>query len=172
MRISVWPESACSMDDPTLRDPPGRKANAMFCVSAHDLPTVRIAQGGGSMTPIVAGIAVVAMVLAGTAQPPTPAEGAGKRVETESYTGPKEVARCIAYNISKKMPELRVRSSAAETPDDRGYLVLTTSQETPATFGVIRIDRSAEGTHLTTWLPERSLSAAPEVIARKLVAGC
>jgi hypothetical protein len=94
-------------------------------------------------------------------------------VESESYTGPKEIARCIAYNITKKMPELRIRQYSGDSADERGYLILTTTEASPTTFGVIRVDRRAAGTHLTTWLPDRSYSAAPAAaIAQRLVAGC
>jgi hypothetical protein len=98
--------------------------------------------------------------------------GSGARVESESYTGPKEITRCIAYNITKKMPDLRIRQYSGESPDERDYLILTTTEATPTTFGVIRLDRSEAGTHVTTWLPDRSLSAAPGDIAHRLVAGC
>ena len=139
------------------------------------------------MTPIIPVIAVVAILLSGTttkssetkpadakaaeAKPAEPA-ASGARVESESYTGPREVARCIAYNISKKMPELRVRQQSGESSDEHGYLILTTAEGSPTTFGVIRVDRNAAGTHLTTWLPDRSLTAAPEDIAHRLIAGC
>jgi hypothetical protein len=124
------------------------------------------------MTPAVAGIVVVALALAGMTQAPTESTVAGKRVESDSYTEPKALARCIAYNITKKMPELQVRSNPGDSPNDAGYLILTAAEPSPTTFGVIRIDRSEGGSHLTTWLPDRSLSAAPEDIARKLIAGC
>jgi hypothetical protein len=93
-------------------------------------------------------------------------------VESDSYTAPSVIARCIAYNINKKMPELRVRSNPGDSPNESGYLILTAVEPSPTTFGVIRIDRSEAGSHLTTWLPNSSLSAAPEDIARKLIAGC
>jgi hypothetical protein len=124
------------------------------------------------MTSAIAGIAIAALLLFGTTQTPTESAGAGKRVESDSYTGPTEIARCIAYNINKKMPELRVRNVAGNSPNESGYLILTVPEPLPTTFGVIRVDRSEAGSHLTTWLPDRSLTAAPEEIARKLVAGC
>jgi hypothetical protein len=45
-------------------------------------------------------------------------------------------------------------------------------EPSPTTFGVIRVDQSESGSHLTTWLPDSSLSAAPAAIAQKLIAGC
>lgn len=124
------------------------------------------------MTPAIAGIAIAAILLSGTTQTPTEATGAGSRVESDSYTGPREITRCIAYNINKKMPELSVRNRAGDSPDESGYLILTAAEPSPTTFGVIRVDRSETGSHLTTWLPGRNLAAAPEDIARKLIAGC
>ena len=124
------------------------------------------------MTPLIAGIAIAALVLAGTSETPTESPDPGRRVESDSYTGPKEIARCIAYNINRKMPELRVRKHAGESPDESGYLILTAVEPLPTTFGVIRVDRRDTGSHLTTWLPNISLAAAPEDIARKLITGC
>lgn len=124
------------------------------------------------MTPAIAGIAIAALLLSGTTQTPTESTGAGMRVESDSYTGPREIARCIAYNINKKMPELHVRNRAGDSPDESSYLILTATEPSPTTFGVIRVNRRETGSHLTTWLPDRSLSAAPEDIARKLIAGC
>ncbi len=124
------------------------------------------------MTSAIAGIVIAALLLFGSAQTPTDSTGAGKRVESESDTEPTRAARCIAYNINRKMPELRVRNVAGESPDESGYLIVTIPEPLPTTFGVIRIDRSEAGSHLTTWLPDRVLTAAPEEIARKLVAGC
>lgn len=124
------------------------------------------------MSSAIAGIAIAALVYFGTTQAPTESASAGKRVETDSYAEPTKVARCIAYNINRKMPELRVRNVAGDSPEEGGYLVLTLPEPSPTTFGVIRVDRSEEGSHLTTWLPEASLTAAPEAIARRLVAGC
>lgn len=125
------------------------------------------------MTPAIAGIAIVAIILSGTADTPTASSRSGARVEIASFTAPREVARCIAVNINRKMPELRVRTVAGDSPDDGGHIVVTAPEPSYATFGVIRIDPSDEGSRLTTWLPDRSLAAAaPEVLARRLVAGC
>jgi len=124
------------------------------------------------MAPAIAGIAVVAVVLAAMNHAPTEEAGAGKRVESDSYTAPTPVARCIAYNITKKMPDLRVRSNPGASVDDPGYLIVTAPEPSPRTIGVIRIEQSETGSHLTTWLPVASRSAAPEDIARRLVAGC
>lgn len=124
------------------------------------------------MTPTIAGIAIAALLLSGTTQTPTEPASAGSRVESDSYTAPRQVARCIAYNIRKKLPELRVRDQAADSPDESGYLILTAAEPSPTTFGVIRVDRRETGSHLTTWLAGRNLTAAPEDVARKLVAGC
>lgn len=124
------------------------------------------------MTPTIAGMAIAALLLSGTTQTPPESAGAGMRVESDSYTSPREVARCIAYNINRKMPELRVRNRAGDSPGESGYLILTAAEPSPTTFGVIRVDPRETGSHLTTWLPDRSLSAAPEDIARKLIAGC
>lgn len=118
------------------------------------------------------GLALLAIALAGYALAPQEPADAGKRAESDSYTGPKEVARCIAYNINKKMPNLRVRNRTGEAPDESIFLVLTDLEPSPATFGVIRVDPSESGSHLTTWLRNTSLSAAPEGIAQKLIAGC
>ncbi len=125
------------------------------------------------MTPAIAGIAIIAIVLSGTADTPTASSSVGARVEIESFTAPREVARCIAVNIHRKMPELRVRTVAGESPEEGGHIVVTAPEPSFATFGVIRIDPSEEGSRLTAWLPDRSLAAAaPEVLARRLVAGC
>jgi hypothetical protein len=120
-------------------------------------------------TPAAAAVAEV------PASEPVPEEtvGAGHRVESDSYTGPKAIARCITFNINRKMPELRVRHHADESPDEGGFLILTSAEPSPTTFGVIRIVRSQTGSRLTTWLPEKSISTLPpEEIARRLVAGC
>lgn len=136
------------------------------------------------MTPaIAAGLAFIAVALAGNSHnPPAPAnDGAqqpaeaaspGKRIESDSYTPPAALMRCLAYNINRKMPELHVRNRPAESPDEDGYLILTRDEASPATFGVIRIARSEDGSHLTTWLSPAGLPAAPEAVARRLVAGC
>lgn len=109
---------------------------------------------------------------ASTEQTAAPSPGPGRWIETESYTAPSPVARCIAVNIQRKMPELQVRNQPAESPEGRGYLILTTTEPSPATFGVIRVEGREGGSHLTTWLPERSLTMAAEDLARRLVAGC
>lgn len=124
------------------------------------------------MTITTVGLALVALVLSGNALVPTAAPDAGKRVESDSDTGPIALARCITYNINRKMPDLQVRNRAGDAAANSIYLVLTRSEQTPTTFGVIRVEQSATGSHLTTWLPERSLSAAPDTLARRLVAGC
>jgi hypothetical protein len=137
------------------------------------------------MTTALAGIALVALAIFGATQAPPPADGAksadssgadgppvGRRVEIDSFTEPDKVARCIEANVSRKLPQLQVRRIGGETQDQTGYLVLTESAPAPITFGVVRVDRSDEGSHLITWLPDRSLTAAPEVIARRIVAGC
>ena len=118
------------------------------------------------------GLAFLAMVLSGFALAPPESTGPGKRVETDSYTGPAEIARCITYNINKKMPELLVRNRANDSLGGSIYLILTNKEQPPATFGVIRVDQSETGSHLTTWLPSKSLSTAPSEIAQKLIAGC
>lgn len=123
-------------------------------------------------TPAIAGIAIAVLLLSGTTETPTESPGPGNRVESDSYTDPREIARCIAYNINRKMPELRVRNNGGDSADESRYLILTATGSVPTTFGVIRVDRSETGSHLTTWLPDRSLTSAPEAIARKLVAGC
>lgn len=124
------------------------------------------------MTPAIAGLAIAALLLSGTTPTPSAAPGVGARVESDSDTAPREVSRCIAYNIGRKMPELRVRNHPAGAPDEDGYLILSTAAPSPRTFGVIRVERSAAGSHLTTWLPAGSLSAVPADIAHKLIAGC
>lgn len=114
----------------------------------------------------------MALLLSGPTPAPTEPTGTGQRVESDSYTGPKQIARCIAHNVNKKMPELHVRHRAGDASDESGYLILTATAPLPSTFGVIRVDRHDTGSRLTTWLPDRSLTAAPEDIARKLIAGC
>ncbi len=121
-------------------------------------------------------IALIALVLAGLAlapadsPAPAPAADPGKRVESDSFTAPPELARCIAYNISRKMPHLSVRQRSDATTDDRILLVL--SAPGPETFGVIRLEPDESGSKLTTWLAGRDLAAAPEAVAKRLVAGC
>jgi hypothetical protein len=121
-------------------------------------------------------IALIALVLAGfamaPAESPAPATVAdpGKRVESDSFTAPPELARCIAYNINRKMPHLSVRQRGDATTDDRILLVL--SAPGAETFGVIRLEPDEGGSKLTTWLAGRDLAAAPEAVAKRLVAGC
>ena len=131
-------------------------------------------KGGGIMaTPE---IALIALVLAGFAMAPAespapaPAADPGKRVESDSFTAPPELARCIAHNISRKMPHLSVRQRSDATADDRILLVL--SAPGAETFGVIRVAADQGGSKLTTWLAASELPAAPEVVAKRLVAGC
>lgn len=94
----------------------------------------------------------------------------GRRVESDSFTAPPELARCIAHNISRKMPHLSVRQRNDATADDRILLVL--SAPGTETFGVIRVAADESGSKLTTWLAASELPAAPEVVAKRLVAGC
>lgn len=94
----------------------------------------------------------------------------GRRVESDSFTAPPELARCIAHNISRKMPHLSVRQRSDATADDRILLVL--SAPGAETFGVIRVAADESGSKLTTWLAASELPAAPEIVARRLVAGC
>jgi len=118
------------------------------------------------------GIAFLALALAGYALTPSEPASPGKRVESESFTEPAKLARCITYNINRKMPKLSVRNRPADTTDEGIFLVLTSMEPSPTTFGVIRVEQSESGSHLTTWLPDSSLSAAPADIAQKLIAGC
>jgi hypothetical protein len=145
-------------------------------------------------------IALLAMVIAGLAMTPTespsPAASAGsaptaeavapasppassgqtanldpgKRVESDSFTAPPQLARCIAHNINRKMPHLSVRQRSDATTDDRILLVLSAPDR--ETFGVIRLEPDEGGSKLTTWLAGRDLAAAPEAVAKRLVAGC
>ena len=118
------------------------------------------------------GLALLAIALAGYALSPAESTDPGKRAESDSYTDPARLARCITYNINKKMPHLHVRNRAGDTDDESIFLILTRMDPAPTTFGVIRVDQSESGSHLTTWLPDRSLSAAPAEVAQKLIAGC
>ena len=118
------------------------------------------------------GLAFIALALAGYVLSPSDSASPGKRVESESFTEPSKLARCITYNINRKMPNLSVRNRSSDTPDESIFLVLTNMEPSPTTFGVIRVDQSESGSHLTTWLPDSSLSAAPGEIAKRLVAGC
>jgi hypothetical protein len=70
------------------------------------------------------------------------------------------------------MPNLSVRNRSADTSDESIFLVLTNMESAPTTFGVIRVEQSESGSHLTTWLPDSSLSAAPAEMAQRLIAGC
>ena len=118
------------------------------------------------------GLAFLAIALSGYALSPSESTDPGKRVESDSYTEPAQAARCIAYNINRKMPDLHVRSRAGDAPDNSIFVILTRADPSPVTFGVIRVDQSESGSRLTTWLADASLSEAPHEIARKLVAGC
>ena len=118
------------------------------------------------------GLALLAIALAGYAFSPAESTDPGKRAESDSYTDPARIARCITYNINKKMPNLHVRNRAGDTDDESIFLILTKMDPAPTTFGVIRVDQSESGSRLTTWLPDRSLSAAPDEVAQKLIAGC
>lgn len=120
-------------------------------------------------------IALLALVLGFALAPadsPSPAvtADAGKRVESDSFTAPPELARCIAHNINRKMPNLSVRQRSDATTDDRILLVL--SGPGLETFGVIRVEPDESGSRLTTWLAGRDLPAPPEAVAKRLVAGC
>jgi hypothetical protein len=118
------------------------------------------------------GLAFLALALAGYALSPSDPASPGQRVESESFTEPAKLARCITYNINRKMPNLSVRNRSTDSPDEGIFLVLTSANPSPTTFGVIRLAQSESGSHLTTWLPDSSLSAAPAEIAQKLIAGC
>jgi hypothetical protein len=118
------------------------------------------------------GLLVLAIALGGYALAPADPSHPGKRVEADSYTSPREIARCISYNITRKMPNLNIRSRTNDISDESGLLVLTETDPIPATFGVIRVDPSDTGSHLTTWLAGRNLTAVPDELARRLIAGC
>ncbi len=124
------------------------------------------------MTITSAGIAVITIMLSSYALSPSKPPDVGSRVESDSFTNPTAITRCITYNINKKMPELLVRNRANDSLGGSIYLILTNKEQPPATFGVIRVDQSETGSHLTTWLPSKSLSAATSEIAQKLIAGC
>ena len=119
-----------------------------------------------------AGLAVAAILLSGYVFSPAESPDPGSRVESDSFTKPVVLARCITHNIKRKQPDLLVRNRPSDASDGTIYLVLSIAEPSPTTFGVIRVDQSETGSHLTTWLPTRSLTAAPTEIARKLVAGC
>jgi len=118
------------------------------------------------------GLAFLALALAGYALSPADSTSPGKRVESESYTEPAKLARCITYNINRKMANLSVRTRPADTPEESIFLILTNLEPSPTMFGVIRVDQSEAGSRLTTWLPESTVAAAPPEIAQKLIAGC
>lgn len=118
------------------------------------------------------GLAILAIAFVGVALSPSESPAPGSRVESRSFTEPTRLARCIAYNINRKMPNLTVRSRPGDTADDSIFLVLSTLEPAPATFGVIRLDQTESGSQLTTWLPAKSLTASADQIAGRLVAGC
>ena len=118
------------------------------------------------------GLVFLAIALGSYALSPSEPADPGKRVESDSYTSPQKIARCISYNINKKMPGLKVRNRSGDSPDERIYLILTNADSTPSTFGVIRVDPNDTGSHLTTWLAGSRLAAAPEDVAHRLIAGC
>ena len=121
---------------------------------------------------ITAGLTLIAIAM-GFALSASESTDAGKRVESESFTAPMKVASCITYNINKKKPELLVRNRPSDSSDGSIYLVLTNIGETPTTFGVIRINDSGPGSHLTTWLPSRSVADhSPNEVSERLIAGC
>ena len=101
---------------------------------------------------------------------PIAATRLGQWLESDSFTPPPELARCIAYNISRKMPHLNVRQRSDATADDRILLVL--SEPGQGAFGVIRVTADDSGSKLTTWLAARELPAAPDAMAKRLIAGC
>lgn len=118
------------------------------------------------------GFAVLVMAVSAYSLSDPESPDPGKRVESDSYTAPTEIARCITYNINKKMPHLQVRTRPGDTSDESIFLILTNTEPLPTSFGVIRVDQSDAGSHLTTWLPGRSLAAAPGDVAYRLIAGC
>lgn len=118
------------------------------------------------------GLAVAAILISGLALLPAESTVPGSRVESDSYTSPVTIARCITTNINRKRPELLVRHRPGDVEDGSFYLILSTRQQAEATYGVIRVEQREAGSHLTTWLPERSLASAPAEIAQKLIAGC
>lgn len=101
---------------------------------------------------------------------PVGATDPGKWIASDSFTAPPELARCIAYNINRKMPHLSVRQRADATTDNRILLVLSAPGN--ETIGVIRVEPDDSGSKLTTWLAARDQVAAPDIMARRLVAGC
>ena len=119
-----------------------------------------------------AGLVIAAILISSYALSPAESTAPGSRVESDSYTSPVTIARCITTNINRKRPELLVRHRTGDVEDGSIYLILSTTQQAETTYGVIRVDRREAGSHLTTWFPARSLVAAPAEIAQKLVAGC
>ena len=124
------------------------------------------------MTITAAVLAIAAIALSGHALAPAESVDAGKRVESDSYTAPTKIARCITYNIGKKRPDLRLRSRIGDTSDEATYLILTSIASPPATVAVIRVEQGEAGSHLTTWFPSKTLAAAPAEVAHRLIAGC
>lgn len=118
------------------------------------------------------GLTFLAIVLAGFALTPAETASTGMRMESESFTAPTRLAQCITYNIKKKMPDLHVRNRASDTAGNSIFLILAIAEPVPTTFGVIRIDERESGSHLTTWLPQKSIAVATSNIASKLIAGC
>lgn len=123
------------------------------------------------------GLTLLAIALAGfaltPAEPPAPKLTTnGMRMESESFTAPTRLAQCITYNINKKMPDLQVRNRTSDTTENSIFLILANAEPTPTTFGVIRIDERESGSHLTTWLPQKSLAVARSDVTSKLIAGC
>lgn len=124
------------------------------------------------MTAGPAGVALVVFALGYALSPPESSDP-GHRVESNSYSSPTVIARCITYNINRKRPELVVRNRRSDSDDGSIYLVLNISDQNPALFGVIRIEQGTDGSRLTTWLPQKSLAdVSPSEIAQKLIAGC
>ena len=119
-----------------------------------------------------AGLAIAVILISGYALSPAESTSPGSRVESDSDTNPVTIARCITTNINRKRPELLVRHRTGDAEDGSIFLILSTMQPAETTYGVIRVNQSETGSHLTTWLPERSLASAPAEIARKLIAGC
>lgn len=119
-----------------------------------------------------AGMVLVAIALGYTLSP-SESPDVGHRVESDSYTAPTVIARCITYNINKKKPDLVVRNRPSDNSDSSVYLILSKMEQIPTTYGVVRIDEKEYGSHLTTWLPRKSLAdASPTEVAKKLIAGC
>jgi len=124
------------------------------------------------MTIAGVGLALIAALLSGYVLAPKESPIAGNRVESDSDTEATTIARCIAYNVNKKRPDLHVRNHAADNAAGSVLLILTSVEPSPKTFGVIQVDQSEAGSHLTTWLSGRNASAEPEEVARRLIAGC